>query len=461
MPPVAGRLPVTGPPVGPVLDSLDRDRHTMASPDASPSTARTQPLPGARWALVLLLSMNLFNYVDRYILAAAEPQIRQSLLAADDPNALTKMGFLASAFLVTYMLISPLFGVLAERWSRWSLLALGVALWSLASGASGFAATFGMLLLTRCLVGVGEGAYGPIAPTVLSDYFPVQIRGRILAWFYVAIPLGSAIGFGLGGWLAKLNVAHESWRWAFWAVVPPGLLLALAALFAREPGRGATELAAPPRRAQPRDYLLLLHIPSYVYATLGFTAMTFAMGALAMWVPAYLEAHQAPPLWGIGPVTLFGAITALAGIAGTMVGGLLGDWLRPRWSGSYFLVSGIGLVLAAPCLWIFLMLPFPGAWFFVFLVEFFAFLGTGPTNTILANVSPPSIRATAFAANILIIHLFGDVPSPPLIGWIADRWSLTAGFGVVGIFLVLGGLFWLWGTRYLAHDTAVAPTRLS
>lgn len=436
-------------------------QHDIAHRSAT-SGESTTAVPGARWALVLLLSMNLFNYIDRQMLAAVEPQIRESLVATNDQHAHAETGLLSSAFFVSYMLAAPLFGLLAERWAPWKLIALGVALWSLASGASGLAATIGMLLVTRCFVGIGEGAYGPIAPSLLSDYFPVSIRGRILSWFYMALPVGGAAGYALGGWIAQLDQPGQSWRWGFYGVVAPGLALAAAALFTREPRRGASErLAAPARRPSRRDYLVLLRTPSWVLDTLGMTGMSFAMGALAWWMPAYLQSHHASGIWGLQPVLLFGLVTALAGLTGTLAGGLAGDWLRQRFSGSYFLVSGVGMLLSAPCAVIFLVVPFPAAWGFIFLAEFLLFLNTGPSNTILANVSHPSIRPTAFSLNILVIHLFGDVLSPPIIGAIADRWSLETGFVAVAVIMAIGGLIWIWGARYLEADTEAAPTRLA
>ena len=133
-----------------------------------------------------------------------------------------KSGLLASAFLISYMLTAPLFGALAQRFPRWKLIAVGVLVWSLATGAGGLAAGFMMLLMTRCFVGVGEGAYGPLAPTILSDCFPVAKRGKILSLFYVAMPVGGALGYALGDFVTNLDPAHESWRWAFFVVVDPG-----------------------------------------------------------------------------------------------------------------------------------------------------------------------------------------------------------------------------------------------
>jgi len=420
-------------------------------------------VPGADVALGLLLAINLFNYIDRFVLAAVEPEIRETLLLArdpDDPNVKAKMGLLSTAFMVSYMLAAPVFGVLAERTSRWLLIAVGVTLWSLASGASGLAGSFAALLVTRCFVGIGEGAYGPVAPTVLSDFYPVAQRGRVLALFYVAIPVGSALGFVLGGVVAHWNPAAESWRWAFYLVVVPGLLLGLWSVLMREPPRGAADRLTRTRRATVKDYLILLRTRSYVLNTMGMTAMTFAIGALAFWMPAFLKEREVPPLWGVQPVPLFGAITALAGLLATLAGGMAGDALRERVRGSYFVVSGVGLSLGVPCALAFLITPFPWAWIFVFLAEFCVFFNTGPSNAILANVVHPAMRATGFALNILVIHILGDALSPFVIGAIADRSSLDMGFLVVSLFMLLGGVLWLLGAPHLDRDTAAAPHRL-
>src|SRR5207302_9239392 len=136
------------------------------------------PLSGARTALFLLLSINLFNYIDRQILAALEPDIRATFFAPADVNRMTKTGLLAVAFFVTYMLSAPVLGLLADRFSRWVIVGSAVILWSLASGGSGLAATFAILFATRICVGIGEGGYGPAAPTTLADFFSIETRGR-------------------------------------------------------------------------------------------------------------------------------------------------------------------------------------------------------------------------------------------------------------------------------------------
>ena len=373
------------------------------------------------------------------------------------------------AFMVLYMVGAPVFGRLAERHSRWALVGIGVVLWSLASGASGLAATFFGLLLTRCLVGVGEAAYGPVAPTILSDFYPVEKRGRILAWFYMAIPVGSALGYVLGGAVAAstigdfgarlIGIGAESWRWAFFLVVPPGLILGLWAFFMKDPPRGhADGTAGEPRpHIRWRDYGVLLRTPSWVFCTLGMTAMTFAIGGIAFWMPYYLAHKPGAPA---SATVIFGAITCIAGLAATLLGGLAGDRLRGRFSGSYFLVSGIAMIVGFPFMILILGASFPMIWIWIFLTCFCLFFNTGPTNTILANVSHPSLRAAGFALNIFLIHAFGDVISPVVIGVVGDRYDMNRAFLLVGVMFVAAGILWLFGARHLGRDTALAPTRL-
>jgi len=412
----------------------------------------------ARISLVLLLAINLFNYVDRQVLSSVQETIRLQFNVSSGA-----MGWLATAFLLTYMLLSPIFGWLGDRFSRWLLIGIGVLLWSLASGASGLAQYYAMLLGTRCLIGVGEAAYGPVAPTLISDLYPVAERGKVLAWFYAAIPVGSAFGYILGS-----HFDHPGrWHYAFLLTMPPGILLGLACFMMREPKRGAADVAeAATHRADWRQYTILLKIPSYLVNTAAMTAMTFAIGGVAIWMPTYLTVDR-----GLSPEQsgwYFGLILVVAGLIATLGGGIAGDKLRHKISGSYFLVSGIGMLAGFPLFLLLLVTPFPLAWVVVFFAVFCLFFNTGPSNTALANTTPPAIRASAFAINILIIHMLGDAISPGIIGTIRDHAApihghpdLRWGFVAVSGMMLIGGVLWLWGMRYLDADTEAAPRRLA
>ena len=212
-----------------------------------------KPRSGARTALVLLLGINLFNYIDRQILAALEPDIRATFFAPGDPNAMAISGLLGDAFLVTYMLSAPILGCLADRFSRWIIIGSAVILWSLASGASGLAATFAILFVTRVFVGIGEGGYGPAAPTILSDLFPIETRGRIMAIFARPFRWEARSAMCSAGQSAR----HLGWRWAFYLVAPPGLVLGLLCFWQRDPRVAAHHMSDPSGAAHLEDYLTL------------------------------------------------------------------------------------------------------------------------------------------------------------------------------------------------------------
>jgi MFS family permease len=452
------------------------------------------PFPGAYSALALLLLINLFNYIDRYVLAAVVGPIKKTFFngggatvaaGGDSLNALIRwfqnhmgfkpegalIGLLGTAFMLIYMVGAPIFARLAERISRWTIVALGVILWSFASGASGLAQTFLVLLLTRCCVGIGEAAYGPVAPAMISDLFPIKTRGRVLAWFYSALPVGSALGYVLGGWVANSSIGDwdiglpgvggESWRWAFFIVTVPGIALGLRSFFMKEPPRGQSDLtqSSKPGTVPWRDYLALVRTPSYVLCTLGMAAMTFAIGGIGFWMPYYLENRPGAPA---NSTVIFGAITVVSGLSATLLGGMAGDRLRTRFPSSYFLVSGTAMIAGFPIFLAALRAPFPWAiWLLIFLTCFCLFFNTGPTNTILANVTHPSIRAAGFALNIFIIHALGDVISPVIIGFLNDWYGdMNKSFVAVGFMFLISGVLWLAGTRYLQRDTRLASRRL-
>ena len=402
---------------------------------------------GAWAALSLLLGINLFNYIDRQVLAAIEPEIRATFFAPGDLNAMTKTGFLGTAFLVTYMVSAPVLGFLADRMSRWVIVGSAVILWSLASGGSGLAATFGILFATRICVGIGEGGYGPAAPTILADLYPIETRGRVMALFCAAIPVGSALGYVVGG----LVSAHLGWRWAFYMVAPPGLILGVLCFWQRDPRVASNHLLQKVPRRGIKDYFKLFQTRSYLLNCIAQTLMTFALGGIGYWVAEYLSFRNQSPVAGR---TIFGLITVVAGLSSTLIGGIIADKLRPRMPASYFWVSGIGMLIACPVFIVALYIPFPAAWVAMFAAIFMLFLNTGPSNTALANVSLPAVRATAFAVNIFVIHALGDVQAFWFLGYIGGHSNIRVAFLFVSGVILASGLAWIFGAKYLPEDTA-------
>jgi predicted MFS family arabinose efflux permease len=419
----------------------------MIRPD--PATEPDRPLlygPAGRALLVLAL-INLLNYLDRFVVSAlAEPLKRSELQLSD-----TQLGLLMTGFVVVYMLASPLFGGLGDRGARPRLVAFGVFTWSLATVLAGFAGSFIALFLARAVVGIGEAAYGTIAPSLLADLFPKSRRGRVLAFFFAAIPIGSALGYVLGG------LVNQAWGWraTFFIAGAPGVVLALLCLRLPDPPRGAQDGGAPEAPASTLDtYRSLLGNRTYLLTVLGYAAYTFAVGGMAFWMPAFLERVRGLP--PAAATIQFGAIVVVTGFIGTFAGGWLGDALLRRSSQAYLWLSGVTALLAAPLAWLVFTDPRPAVYLpAVVVAELLIFASTGPINSVIVNVVRPGQRATAVALSILCIHLFGDVPSPPLIGWISDGSSLGQAVLVVPVAILLAGAIWtleawLGGRRGLA-----------
>jgi MFS family permease len=389
--------------------------------------------------LLTLTAINFLNYVDRYVMSAVLEPVREEFGLSDLAS-----GVLFTAFMAVYMVAAPVAGYFGDRWPRKPMVAGGLLLWSLATVGSGQAESYATLLLMRALIGIGEAAYATVAPGIIADLFERHERGRKLAYFYLAIPVGSALGYLLGGWVG----AHYGWRAAFYVAGAPGVLLAALILALPEPGRGLadgeTEAGA---SLSLRDGLrrLFLSLP-WLLNTAGTTLMTFAMGGLAAWAPTLLMRTH-----GLGlerANTMFGAITVVTGLVGTLVGGFLGDRAFAHSQGGHFRVSGIGLLVGAPFV---LAVPFmPALWMVcgaIFVGEFLLFLNTGPLNAALVGCVPAGLRATAVAINVFFIHALGDALSPALIGSVSDHAGIALAMSLPALAAALSGIVLLRGAR--------------
>jgi len=391
----------------------------------------------AAYALAVLTFINLFNYVDRWVLAAVVEPVKHDLGLTD-----TQLGLVATGFIIVYTFASPIFGSLGDRAKRPPLIAIGVGIWSIATALGGFARGFWTLFFTRSTVGVGEAAYGTIAPALLSDQYPIEKRGRVLAFFFSAIPIGSALGYVLGG----LADRFFGWRSAFWIAGLPGIALAFLVLRVFDPPRGQHDAAYAPRVAGTKwyeAYFELLRNKPFMLTVVGYGAYTFALGGLGFWMPAFLERARGMPR-SEATVT-FGLIVVVTGFVGTFLGGFLGDALLKRTKQSYLWVSGIATLLAAPITYVGLsnpnkMIYLPA----IILGEVLIFMCTGPVNSAIVNAVSPLERATALGLSVFAMHLLGDIPSPPLIGRLSDASSLEQAFLIIPVAILISGAIWIY-----------------
>jgi MFS family permease len=416
------------------------------------STPSSKPLAGAGSALLILTALNLLNYIDRYVPSAVKELVKVDLNLTDTQTALP-----LTSFVWVYMLASPIFGALADRVSRPKLIAAGVLLWSLATAGAAFCTSFTSFLIARSLVGVGEAAYATLAPAMLSDLYPADRRNAILTRFYIAIPVGSALGFVLGGVVGN----HYGWQAAFLVAGLPGIIAAAFAWRLPDPPRAvsASEPAAPQPSWGSALRTLAVNRP-FVTAVAGYTAVTFASGALADWYPSYLHRSLGMDVGRAGLVV--GGTAVLGGIGGTIVGGLLGDRLQGRTRQPYLALSAGSMTLAVLFTAGSLLLRTEAAVIACILcAQFFMWCYNGPINAMIANATGSALRARAFALSILTIHLFGDSISPTIVGRISDLLAaagkgepLALALWLVPIAMATGAAIWAWGWRRLPEAAA-------
>ena len=418
-----------------------------------------------RYAIVALLTgLNLVNYLDRFLVNAVSPKIKESLLLSD-----AETGLVVSAFMYGYFLTGPLFGFLGDRYRRKGLIAAGIAVWSLGTIASGFATSLTELILARVVVGVGEASYATLGPTIIDDLSTEREKNRNLAIFYVAIPVGSALGFTLGGMM------EEAWGWrsAFFVAGGPGLALALITLFILEPARTHDASAETVKKGS--AYRELLLSSKYRLVVLGYIAQTFALGGFTAWAPHFLYRRMWQESAVIGGKCLdldvanfwFGVITVFTGLTGTAIGGKLADlWPDADRNTVALRVCAWSSLIAAPLALVALLVPTT----FTFFLSLGAcglaiFTSVAPTNAAILGTVRPGLRATAMAASIFAIHLLGDLISPPLIGSVSDAFGdaaaacsgargLTVGMYMLPFALAVSALFWWRGgaPKPVAHS---------
>lgn len=386
-------------------------------------------------ALILLTALNLLNYIDRSVLFAVQPLVQNEFHVSN-----AQIGYLTSAFLGFYMIAAPFTGPLADRYSRRLIIFFGAIFWSALTLLTAVTHTYWELLVRHTLVGIGEATFVTIAPTFVADLFPEHKRGRIFGIFYLAIPVGTAAGYILGG---NLGASH-GWRFPFYIAAAPGFLLALALLFIPEPERGRFDSVQ--ETAERGTLRGLTHNPAFWTATLGMAAMTFALGGIQVWMPTFLSRVRGYTLESANYT--FGLIVVVDGIVASLAGGWLGDYLLPRMKGAYYFVSAVSMALGVPFMIVALFNPGRLMLPAIAVAAFLLLFNTSPLNAAVVNSVGAHIRATAIAFNIFILHFLGDVPSPTMMGWVADKHSLQTAFILPVIAMVVSALILFLGARF-------------
>jgi MFS family permease len=391
---------------------------------------------GATTALVLLTALNFVNYIDRYILPGVQEQVKGEFHLSD-----AQIGSLTLWFMVAYMATSPVTGWLGDRFPRKPMIVIAALFWSSINLLTAAVHSYDSLNLRHAALGVGEASFGIFAPALLADFYEPEQRNRVLTIFNVAIPVGAALGYLTGGIVGE----HFGWRASFIVSAVPGIIFALLiAVFMREPERGASQHEK--AHLERGMVLTLARNPAYLCSVLGYAAVTFSLGGISWWMPSFLQ--RVGGRSQSSAAFVMGAITVVAGLGGTVLGG----WIAQRWSHTsakaLYLVPAISSGIAVPPALLCFFGPPAYTLQGLAVAVFFIFLGTGPVNAATVNAVRPEIRATALAGQLFLIHALGDAISPRIIGVVSDHSNLNMGLGSTLITLLLASVIFLVGSRY-------------
>ncbi|KAL0838891.1 hypothetical protein ABMA28_016910 [Loxostege sticticalis] len=419
----------------------------------------------------ILCFVNLINYMDRFTLAGVLGDVKKEFNIGDD-----YAGLLQTVFVVAYMVFAPIFGYLGDRYSRRVIMAFGVGLWSLTTLVGSFIPSFAWFAVFRGLVGIGEASYSTIAPTIISDLFVGNVRSKMLAFFYFAIPVGSGMGYIVG---SEAGAAAGNWRVGL-RVTPflGALAVALIIWVMKDPERGAAEDSQMKPTSYSDDLRSLVRNPSFMLSTLAFTCVAFVTGALAWWGPQFIYLGlklQNNVDMSLERVSLvFGVVTMLSGLLGVPLGSWLGTSLVKRFPRAHPIICGAGLLVSAPAMTCVLLFA-DGNFYAPFILMFIAEVALNLNWAIVADMSlyvvVPPRRSTAEAFQILISHMLGDAGSPYLVGVISESLkkslsdttleppSQTVQFRALQYALfttcfveVIGGIFFLLTAFYIVRD---------
>lgn len=366
------------------------------------------------YVLGLLTVVYALNFLDRSLIYILFTPIKKELLLSDLQLAL--LG--TTSFVIFYTLLGIPFGRLADRTIRKNLIAIGLAIWSLFSGLTGYAESFWGIFFCRVMVGVGEATLGPAALSLLSDYFPVKMRATVQAIYSAGIPLGGGIAFFLGGWIGS----SMGWRWAFYLLGFPGLLVALFVFLLKEPSRGQTEKNV--TLYQPGDWKKLFRSKALRFHHIGYALFALAANSLTIWGPSFFSRVHGLSIATIG--LLAGILSILGGMPGTILGGYASDWFRKKGRGGRMLFTSYGAIACIP-LW--LMLLYSNNVILLVTANLFllaaALIWLGPAAADVHDIAGPQLRGLGIGVYFFTVNMIGYGFGPPIVGKLNDLMGVS------------------------------------
>jgi MFS family permease len=396
---------------------MQRTKMVTDDQTGADDTAAAQAVrPSAWYALAVLTLVYVLNFLDRTLIYILLPLVKREMAFSDLQLAI--LG--ATSFAIFYTLLGVPFGRLADRTTRKRMIAVGLAVWSLFSGLTGFAHGFGTMFVCRMMVGVGEATLGPAALSLLSDHFPPRMRATVQAVFSSGIAVGGGIAFFLGGWIGQ----HYGWRWAFYLLGFPGLILTVFVLSIKEERRGRTETTTAARYTSD-DWKVLFRSKPLRYLFLGYAFFGLAANNLGLWGPIFFARVHGMSLALIG--LLAGILSVAAGVPGTILGGWAADRFRHAGRGGRMLFSACAALFSVP-LWLVLVFSHnaPALFAVNFLLLGLALMWLGPAAADVHDIAGPNLRGLGIGIYFLTVNLFAYGIGSPLIGKLSDALGVAA-----------------------------------
>jgi MFS family permease len=428
----------------------------MPLPPSPVPIASTPPERTARYAFILLFLLYMFDYIDRMVVVSLFPYIKQDWGLSD-----TQLGLLISAVYWSILVFTLPVSILIDRWSRKKCIGIMAVVWSLATIACAFTRNFGQLFAARVAIGVGEAGYAPGGTAMISALYPKEKRARMLGIWNASIPLGSAIGIALGGFVAQ----HLGWKHAFGLVALPGMIVALLFFGVRDyktidltqtPGAGP---AGGQRMTFSEIVAEFTRKPSLIFSNLAMASCVFVTTSLLTWLPTYFHRVQGLDMTKAG---LKGSAVMLLAIVGAPLGGYLTDrWYRRR-KRARLLFPALSSLATGVLLFVTFGLLGGTSQYAVLLLSGIAATAFIPAAVaVTQDVVHPGLRAVSLSLNVIIQHILGSAVGPPVIGALSDRLGLAGAMTFLPAFAILAALLFLAGSVFYPRDLdKVAPVEV-
>lgn len=401
--------------------------------------------------VILLFFLYMFNYIDRMVVTSVFPFIKAEWGLSD-----TELGGLGSAVYISLLVSALPVSILADRWSRRKSIAMMTVLWSAATAACALTRSYIQIFTARVFIGLGEAGFAPAGTAMIAAAFPREKQALMMGFWNASIPIGSAIGVILGGFIA----VHFGWRYVFGIVALPGLLLAVLAYRLKDyktVGLGTgDDIAGSIRKfglgSIAKDFL---KTPSLIAAYFGFAGNTFVTTAMLIWLPTYLNRTYGLPMDVAG---LRAGLIMFCGLAGAPLGGYLADLWYRRHKASRMWFPAISSATSAAILFVSLYFFRGGLQFASFLLLGISFMAFIPaTSAVTQDVVHPGLRATSFSMCVITQHIFGSMLGPVVVGMISDVYGIEKALLVLPLSQIIASVVFLLGAPYYTRDLARAP----